>query len=76
MCSQIQANLLCRRAAGKPLLELGGNNASIVMDDANLDLVVRSVLFGAVGTAGQRCTSARRLVRSLGHACVMTFIDA
>lgn len=47
---------------GRTLLELGGNNAMIVMPDANLDLVVRSVLFAAVGTAGQRCTTCRRLV--------------
>lgn len=46
---------------GKSLLELGGNNAILVMPDADLRLVVRSVLFGAVGTAGQRCTTCRRL---------------
>ncbi len=46
---------------GRTLLELGGNNGLIVMDDADPDLVVRAVLFGAVGTAGQRCTSIRRL---------------
>ena len=46
---------------GRTLLELGGNNGVIVMDDADADLVVRAVLFGAVGTAGQRCTSIRRL---------------
>ncbi|HEY2843244.1 MAG TPA: aldehyde dehydrogenase family protein [Bryobacteraceae bacterium] len=46
---------------GRALLELGGNNGVIVMDDADPDLVVRAVLFGAVGTAGQRCTSIRRL---------------
>jgi aldehyde dehydrogenase (NAD+) len=46
---------------GRTLLELGGNNAVIVMDDANLDLALRGVLFGAVGTAGQRCTTIRRL---------------
>jgi aldehyde dehydrogenase family 7 protein A1 len=40
---------------------LGGNNAIIVLDDANMDLAVRSVLFAAVGTAGQRCTTTRRL---------------
>jgi aldehyde dehydrogenase (NAD+) len=45
----------------RSLLELGGNNGAIVMDDADPDLVVRAVLFGAVGTAGQRCTSLRRL---------------
>ncbi len=46
---------------GRSLLELGGNNAIIVMPDADMELVVRGVLFGAVGTAGQRCTSTRRL---------------
>lgn len=46
---------------GRTLLELGGNNGLIVMPDANLDLALRSVLFGAVGTAGQRCTTTRRL---------------
>ncbi|KAG5719149.1 Alpha-aminoadipic semialdehyde dehydrogenase [Termitomyces sp. T112] len=46
---------------GKTILELGGNNASIVMADADLSLAVHSVFFGAVGTAGQRCTSTRRL---------------
>lgn len=47
---------------GRSLLELGGNNAVIVMGDADLDLAVRAVLFGAVGTAGQRCTTTRRLI--------------
>jgi len=47
---------------GKVLLECGGNNAVIVADDANLDLVVPSVVFGAVGTAGQRCTTTRRAI--------------
>ncbi|MBE2220860.1 MAG: aldehyde dehydrogenase family protein [Anaerolineae bacterium] len=47
---------------GRSLLELGGNNAIIVEKDADLDLVVRGVLFGAVGTSGQRCTSTRRLI--------------
>ena len=47
---------------GKVLLECGGNNAVIVADDANLDLVVPSVVFGAVGTAGQRCTTTRRVI--------------
>jgi aldehyde dehydrogenase (NAD+) len=46
---------------GRALLELGGNNAIIVMDDANLDLAARAILFGAVGTAGQRCTTTRRV---------------
>lgn len=47
---------------GRPLLELGGNNAAIVMEDADLEVVVRSILFSAVGTAGQRCTTTRRLI--------------
>ena len=45
------------------ICDTGGNNAIIVMDDADLDMAVRSVLFAAVGTAGQRCTTTRRLVR-------------
>ncbi|KAL6010607.1 Aldehyde dehydrogenase 7 member B4 [Asimina triloba] len=47
---------------GKCLLELSGNNAIIVMDDADIQLAVRSVLFASVGTAGQRCTTCRRLL--------------
>lgn len=47
---------------GRSILELGGNNAIIVAPDANLELATRGVLFGAVGTAGQRCTSTRRLI--------------
>jgi aldehyde dehydrogenase family 7 protein A1 len=47
---------------GRSILELGGNNAVIVMDDADLEVALRSVLFAAAGTAGQRCTTLRRLV--------------
>ncbi len=47
---------------GRSLLELGGNNAIIVMPDADLDLAARAIAFGAVGTAGQRCTTTRRLL--------------
>ena len=47
---------------GKSLLELGGNNAIIVDEYANLDLVIPAVVFGAIGTAGQRCTTTRRLI--------------
>jgi len=47
---------------GKSLLELGGNNAIIVDENANLDLAVPSIVFGAVGTAGQRCTTTRRVL--------------
>ncbi len=46
---------------GRTILELGGNNAVIVAPSANLDLAIPSVVFGAVGTAGQRCTSTRRV---------------
>ena len=56
---------LCIALAGKLLLEMGGNNAIVVLDDADLDMVVRSVLFASVGTAGQRCTTTRRLVRMM-----------
>jgi aldehyde dehydrogenase (NAD+) len=47
---------------GRTLLELGGNNAMIVAPSANLELAVRSIVFSAVGTAGQRCTTLRRLI--------------
>jgi aldehyde dehydrogenase (NAD+) len=47
---------------GRCLLELGGNNAIIVTPSADLDLAVRGILFGAYGTAGQRCTTTRRLI--------------
>ena len=47
---------------GRTILELGGNNAIVVTADARLDLAVRAIVFGAVGTAGQRCTSTRRLI--------------
>jgi len=47
---------------GRSLLELGGNNAMIIMEDADLELAKRAVVFGAVGTAGQRCTSTRRVL--------------
>jgi aldehyde dehydrogenase (NAD+) len=51
---------------GRSILELGGNNAIVVMDDADPDLAVRAALFSAVGTAGQRCTSLRRLLVQKG----------
>ncbi len=47
---------------GRALLELGGNNAIIISKDADLDIAILGSLFGAVGTAGQRCTSTRRLI--------------
>ncbi|MCA9679145.1 MAG: aldehyde dehydrogenase family protein [Kofleriaceae bacterium] len=51
---------------GRSLLELGGNNAAIVLDDADLDLAVRAIVFGAAGTAGQRCTTTRRVFAQRG----------
>ena len=47
---------------GRSLLELGGNNAIVITEHADLDMALRAVVFGAVGTAGQRCTSTRRLI--------------
>jgi len=47
---------------GKTIMELGGNNAVIISEHANLDMTMQSVVFGAVGTCGQRCTSTRRLI--------------
>jgi aldehyde dehydrogenase (NAD+) len=58
---------------GKTILELGGNNAIVVMDDADLELAVRAALFAAVGTAGQRCTSLRRLL--VHRAVADKFVD-
>ncbi|OXB76025.1 UNVERIFIED_CONTAM: hypothetical protein H355_000285 [Colinus virginianus] len=56
-----QVALMVQERFGRSLLELGGNNAIIVFEDADLNLVIPSTLFAAVGTAGQRCTTARRL---------------
>jgi len=50
------------RRLGRTILELGGNNAIIVTEDADLEMAIRTTLFGAVGTAGQRCTSTRRII--------------
>ena len=54
---------------GRTVLELGGNNAIIVTENADIDLAIRGILFGAVGTAGQRCTSTRRII---GHKSLMS----
>ncbi|GAB1814714.1 L-piperidine-6-carboxylate dehydrogenase [Mycobacterium sp. MUNTM1] len=63
---------------GRVLLELGGNNAAIVTPSADLDLAVRAVVFAAAGTAGQRCTSLRRLIvhRSLADEVVARVASA
>lgn len=52
----------CAKRLGKSILELGGNNAIIITPDSDLKLTIPAVVFGAVGTAGQRCTSTRRLI--------------
>ncbi len=57
-----QAGKLVGERLGRTILELGGNNAIIVTPSANRDLALRAILFGAVGTAGQRCTSTRRII--------------
>ena len=57
-----QAGKLIGERLGRAILELGGNNAIIVTPNANLELALRAVVFGAVGTAGQRCTSTRRII--------------
>jgi len=57
---------------GRTILELGGNNAMIVLDDADLELALRAIVFGAVGTAGQRCTTTRRVLVQKGVAPELT----
>jgi len=66
------------RRLGRTILELGGNNAIVVTEDANLDLAARAILFGAVGTAGQRCTSTRRIIvhRSVADTLVHRLVKA
>jgi aldehyde dehydrogenase (NAD+) len=60
------------RRFGRSILELGGNNAIIVAEDADLDMAVRTILFGAVGTAGQRCTTTRRIIMHKSIAADLT----
>jgi aldehyde dehydrogenase (NAD+) len=57
---------------GRTILELGGNNAIVVAEDADLDLASRAILFGAVGTSGQRCTSTRRIIMHKSIAADLT----
>jgi aldehyde dehydrogenase (NAD+) len=66
------------RRLGRSLLELGGNNAIIVMDDADMNLALRAILFGAVGTAGQRCTSTRRILmhKAIAEPLTKRLVDA
>jgi aldehyde dehydrogenase (NAD+) len=63
---QVAARVAAR--LGRSILELGGNNGVVVLDDADLDLAVRAITFGAAGTAGQRCTSTRRVFAQRGVA--------
>jgi len=66
------------RRFGRTILELGGNNAIIITEEANLDLATRAILFGAVGTAGQRCTSTRRIIvhRSIANDLARRLVQA
>ena len=57
---------LVQERFGKAILELGGNNAVIVSDQADLDIALQAVYFGAIGTSGQRCTSTRRVIAHEG----------
>ncbi len=63
---------------GKSLLELGGNNAIILDSSADLELAIPAIVFGAVGTAGQRCTTTRRLIvhESIADAVCARLVDA
>ncbi len=63
---------------GRTILELGGNNAIVLLEDADLDLAVPGILFGAVGTAGQRCTSTRRVLlqRSIAEEVERRLVSA
>jgi aldehyde dehydrogenase (NAD+) len=61
-----KAGVAVAKRLGRSLLELGGNNAVTVLDDADLDLATRAIVFGAVGTAGQRCTTTRRVIATSG----------
>jgi aldehyde dehydrogenase (NAD+) len=60
------------RRLGRTILELGGNNGVILTESANLDLALRAIVFGAIGTTGQRCTTIRRLLVQRGIAAEFT----
>jgi len=66
------------RRFGRTILELGGNNGIVVSEKADLDMAARAILFGAVGTAGQRCTSTRRIImhKSIGPTLTQRLADA
>lgn len=71
-------NTLVAKRLGRTLLELSGNNAIIVDQDADLQLAIPAIVFGAIGTAGQRCTTTRRLFihESLYDKCVKALVAA
>jgi aldehyde dehydrogenase (NAD+) len=68
----------CARRFGRTILELGGNNAVIVTAGADLEMAVRAIVYGAVGTAGQRCTSTRRIImhKSIGDRLTERLVKA
>ena len=72
-----RASEVVGRRLGRTILELGGNNAIIITPSADLELALRATAFAAVGTAGQRCTSVRRLiVHESIHDQVIDRLDA
>lgn len=73
-----EINTLVANRLGRALLELSGNNAIIIDKDADLNLAIPSVVFGAIGTAGQRCTTTRRLFvhKSLYKRCIKSLVNA
>ncbi|KAG9510919.1 Alpha-aminoadipic semialdehyde dehydrogenase, partial [Fragariocoptes setiger] len=74
----LKVSLNVQQRFGRSLLELGGNNAIVVCDDADLAMVKRSALFACVGTAGQRCTTTRRIFvhESIHDKVISSLIDA
>lgn len=68
-----QVGVEVQRRFGRHLLELGGNNAIVVNADANLDLLLNAALFACAGTAGQRCTTTRRLLIHKKVSIVMLY---
>lgn len=73
-----EVNTMIAKRMGRALLELSGNNAIIVDENANLELAAPAIVFGAIGTAGQRCTTTRRLFihESLYDRLVKTLVSA
>jgi aldehyde dehydrogenase (NAD+) len=71
-------NRIVSSRLGRTILELGGNNAIIVAPTADLELAVRAIIFGAIGTAGQRCTTTRRLIvhRDIYETLTQTLLKA